>query len=276
MQEPLILMLAPNGATKSKSDHVNIPLLEEEILQQIPEWIDNGISILHLHIRDDDLKHSLSLQKYKKIIDEVNKYYHDKIIIQVTTESSGMFNIEQQKECLFELKPEAASLAVREFVKDDDIDDFKSVLEQLNAQKTWPQFIVYSKEDLEIINNMWKDGLIPFEKPFILLVLGKKNSSEVHEPFKSIQLAHIYNELEISKHALWSACGFGKNEHLILTQAMCLGAHLRIGFENNIYLSNGRIADSNTSLISQTKVIAKSIGRDIASINYVKDKFCLK
>ena len=46
---------------------------------------------------------------------------------------------------------------------------------------------------------------------------------------------------------------------------MILGGHVRVGLEDNIYYSKGRLAKSNAELVERVVRIACEYGREIAS-----------
>lgn len=46
---------------------------------------------------------------------------------------------------------------------------------------------------------------------------------------------------------------------------MLLGGHVRVGFEDNVYLSKGVLLKSNGEMVEKIVRIARELGRDIAS-----------
>ena len=44
-----------------------------------------------------------------------------------------------------------------------------------------------------------------------------------------------------------------------------LGGHVRVGFEDNVYLSKGRLLKSNGEMVEKIVRIAKELGREIAA-----------
>ncbi len=67
--------------------------------------------------------------------------------------------------------------------------------------------------------------------------------------------------------SIWSACGIGLGEWPMITTAMLLGGHVRVGFEDNIYLSRGVAAKSNAELVEKAVRLAGDLGRDVATVN---------
>jgi hypothetical protein len=58
----------------------------------------------------------------------------------------------------------------------------------------------------------------------------------------------------------------GRHQTRLLTVALLAGAHgVRVGFEDNVYLRKGRLAQSNAELVEQIATIARAVGRRVAS-----------
>ncbi len=63
----------------------------------------------------------------------------------------------------------------------------------------------------------------------------------------------------------WSVCAVGLNEWPMTTMAIIMGGHVRVGLEDNIYLSPGVPAKSNAELVEKVVRISKELGREIAT-----------
>ena len=46
---------------------------------------------------------------------------------------------------------------------------------------------------------------------------------------------------------------------------MLLGGNVRVGFEDNIYIEKGRLAENNAQSVAKIVRVAKELGKDIAS-----------
>lgn len=68
-------------------------------------------------------------------------------------------------------------------------------------------------------------------------------------------------------------CAFGKTEHACVTAAAALGGHVRVGFENNLYLKTGAMAPDNTALVAQAAEAARSLGRPLATAAHIRERF---
>ena len=74
----------------------------------------------------------------------------------------------------------------------------------------------------------------------------------------------------------WSAFGAGKNEFPICTQNLLLGGHVRVGLEDNLYLSKGVKAKSNAELVEKMVRIMNEFGFEPATPDETRKMLDLK
>jgi 3-keto-5-aminohexanoate cleavage enzyme len=65
----------------------------------------------------------------------------------------------------------------------------------------------------------------------------------------------------------WSVCAVGLSEWPMITAGIMLGGHVRVGFEDNLYLSRGVQAKSNAEMVEKAVRIARELDREIASVD---------
>ena len=165
-------MSAPNGARRQKKDHPEIPITPDEMAICSEQILEDGASILHLHVRDDENNHSLDTDRYRASIKAIKEAVGDQLIIQTTTEAVGIYNHHQQMEMVRELKPEAISMALRELCPtDDDQTEFSSFLKWLKTEHIFPQYILYNSEDYIRFEQYRKMGIFHDDNPFVLFVI---------------------------------------------------------------------------------------------------------
>jgi uncharacterized protein (DUF849 family) len=75
----------------------------------------------------------------------------------------------------------------------------------------------------------------------------------------------IHMVRNIPPGALWSVCAIGLSEWPMITTGILLGGNVRVGFEDNIYLSKGIKAKSNAEMVEKAARIAKELDREIAT-----------
>ena len=69
----------------------------------------------------------------------------------------------------------------------------------------------------------------------------------------------------IPQGASWSVCATGLSEWPMITAGILLGGNVRVGFEDNIYLSKGIQAKSNAEMVEKAVRIARELDREIAT-----------
>ena len=225
--------------------------------------------MLHLHVRDKDLGHSLDPALYKEAINSIRLAVGPEMIIQITTEAVGRYQPEEQMACVRKTKPEAVSLAIRELLSDPQYESIAAeFFTWLHRERIAPQYILYDDEDITLFHQLCKRGLIPDERIPVLLVLGRYHENQQSDPEL---LTPLQNALR--PDWLWSVCAFGKNESLCMQAAIESGGHCRVGFENNLYGVDGSIVDSNTDLVANTAACIKQAGHEIAHPAIARELF---
>ncbi|MBL4800678.1 MAG: 3-keto-5-aminohexanoate cleavage protein, partial [Emcibacter sp.] len=173
MTAPFIIMCAPNGARRQKTDHPNIPITPDEIARCTEEIIAAGASILHLHVRDAQGGHSLDVGRYRAAISAIRDVVDHDIIIQATSEAVGKYSRPEQMAMVKELRPEAVSLSLRELIPDDTaLSDMVPFMEWMAQEHIFPQYILYDEADYQRFEAYRKQGIFQTDQPFALFVLG--------------------------------------------------------------------------------------------------------
>lgn len=63
----------------------------------------------------------------------------------------------------------------------------------------------------------------------------------------------------------WCVTGIGRHEFPMAAHAIAMGGHVRVGFEDNLFLEKGVLAKSNGELVAKVVRLAKELGRPVAS-----------
>jgi uncharacterized protein (DUF849 family) len=63
----------------------------------------------------------------------------------------------------------------------------------------------------------------------------------------------------------WFAFGISLHQFPMAAQAVLLGGHVRVGLEDNIYLSKGVLAPSNAALVEKAARIIELLGDSVAT-----------
>jgi 3-keto-5-aminohexanoate cleavage enzyme len=266
IENPLMIAVAPNGARKTKQDHGQLPLSAGELADTAAACLQAGACMIHLHIRDQQLRHSLDPETYKAAIRQIRDRVGSELIIQVTTEAVGIYTPAQQIAAIKAVKPEAVSLAIRELCPTaaDEV-AAAEFFAWLHRERVSPQYILYSIDDIRHFKNLRARGIIPGNHQSILLVLGRYTSNLQSDPD---DLQPLLDEL--GQHKLWWLCAFGATESDCMFRAAELGGHCRVGFENNLLLRDGSMAPNNEALVRQVVEHAEQLRRPVASADQAR------
>jgi len=270
MSDPFIIMSAPNGARRQKSDHPNIPLTATDMAECAEEIIEAGASILHLHVRDEQGGHSLDVDRYRASISAIRDAVGDNLIIQATSESVGQYTRQEQMVMVKELKPEAVSLALCELCPgDDELSAFAAFIEWMSRENIFPQYILYNENDYRRFEEYRKQGIFMDDHPFTLFVLGNYQGTSPETDV--LKLKHCTTQAAFP----WAVCGFGVNEVNALAHALNNDGHIRVGFENNIWRTEKQHLTNNAEAIQLCRDTAVTSGRLVATVDDVKRIFSL-
>jgi len=68
-------------------------------------------------------------------------------------------------------------------------------------------------------------------------------------------------------NAVWSPFGISRHEMPMVGSATLLGGHCRVGLEDNLYISRGKLALGNAVLVDHAVGIVRSLGANVANVD---------
>ena len=108
-----LIMVAPNGARRTKADHSALPMTIAETVVAAKACLEAGAGALHAHVRDLTGAHVLDAGLYRELLSEM-RVAVPQMQVQITTEAVGKYTPEEQRELVYKVKPDAVSIAIRE------------------------------------------------------------------------------------------------------------------------------------------------------------------
>ncbi len=266
--EKLLIGVAPNGARRTRQDHGALPLTPLELARTAAACAEAGAAMFHLHVRDKRGRHSLDPGLYRRAMTEVKAAVGETMLIQVSSEAAGIYRPDEQIELMGRLAPRWISIGLREFSGDSHcIARARDFFYSLSLNGTRIQFILYSPRDVYLYENLCRQGILPGENHFLLFVVGSYRGEE-----EEVYSLEQYLAALTGKNR-WMACGFGVNEHRVVKEAMKLGGHVRIGFENNLHRPDGSIAQTNEEMVQMVMEIAAVMDRKPADVSFAESLF---
>jgi uncharacterized protein (DUF849 family) len=221
----------------------------------------------------------MALEHYREVVERIRASDID-VIINLTTGPGGRFlpseddpkvaapgttlmRPERRVEHVVALRPEICSLDLNTmwFGTSVVINTPRSVTvmaEAIRSAGVKPELEVFDSGDIQLAHDLLVSGVLP-RPPLFQLVLGIKNG------FPATPETLLYARSLLPADAKWAAMGTGRMEFPIVAQACLLGGHVRVGLEDNLYLSKGVLAPSNAALVERAVTIVELLGRQVAS-----------
>ncbi len=252
MIDPVLIMVAPNGARRTKADHPALPMTASEMAETARACEDAGAGAVHLHVRGADGTHILDADLYRQSIAAVKRATGPDFVIQITTEAVGRYRPPEQIAVIRDVRPEAFSVALRELFPDGDAAAERAgaaFLRWCLGEKIAVQYILYAAEDLVRFLAFLKRGIIPGERWSVLFVLGRYSSDLTSDPNEIRPFLDVLHEAPERERIAWMVCAFGAQESTVAAATLSVGGHVRIGFENNLWRLDGDLAADNAELV---------------------------
>ena len=263
----LIITLATTGNINTRENNKDLPCSPQEMADQMHECIKLGVSILHIHSRNELLKPTMRVDKFRETCRLVKERDPD-VIIQISTGGRAPptafegVDVGDWRMDPLNLLPEMGSYTpgsvnLGPIVYQNDAKLTRDMAQKYKDLNIKPQVEVFDTNMISNAYNLVKAGLL--EKPLEFgFVMGAPNAQEC----TLRQLGHLLSMLEPGD--TWTSVGVGKFEMPLAYAAIAHGGHVRVGLEDTNKLPNGEIA-TNYELVEHVVEMAKAMGREIAT-----------
>jgi uncharacterized protein (DUF849 family) len=269
---PVAIAVAPNGGRRTKPDHPARPQTAEELALAAAACLEAGAAMLHCHVRDREGRHILDADAYRDAIRAVRLAVGTRLVIQITTEAVGRYRPEEQMAVVRTVRPEAASLGLKELVPDSAHEaEFARFLAFMKAERIAPQIILYHPEEALLLHDMIKRGLVPFDDIPVLYVLGRYTEGQRSAPADLLP----FLAPGMPRFSHFMTCAFGARETACVTACALLGGHARVGFENNLFMLDGSLAPDNAALVAATARALGAVGLGTADADRLRQDWAL-
>ena len=255
-----VLTAAIVGAETTREQNPNLPLTAEEIGIEAARCRENGAAIVHIHARHPDGRPSQDRELFARAIEEIRR--RSDVIVQVSTGGAVGMTADERGQPV-SLRPEMASLncGTLNFGDDVFVNSFP-VMRQLAGlirdNGVVPELELYEFGHLDNALILVKEGLVqgPLHVQFVMGVRGGMQPTEAR-----VQL--LRDELPPGTH--WGVAGIGRHQMPTAQLALKLGGHVRVGLEDNVFLSKGVLAQGSWELCSAARRLADEAGRPLAT-----------
>ncbi|WP_370205983.1 3-keto-5-aminohexanoate cleavage protein [Pararhodobacter marinus] len=242
------IMVAPNGARRTKADHPALPVTIVETARAAADCHAAGAGAIHAHLRDAEGRHWLDAGAYGELIAEIARFAPD-MPVQITTEAAGRYDPAAQRALLRDIRPEGVSIALTEMLADGDRKAARACYHALAEAGTAVQHILYEADQLDLLAREQAAGTIPPGDLQTLFVLGRYTEGQHSEPAMLDPFLDGLSALGVTGD--WALCAFGPTETACLAEALRRGGCARVGFENNLWMADGSLAADNAARVAE-------------------------
>ncbi|MBF0154977.1 MAG: 3-keto-5-aminohexanoate cleavage protein [Magnetococcales bacterium] len=114
MSEPFTVNLAPTGAVATPDVHARVPVTSEAIQTDVGLCVDSGVTMVHLHARDNEGFPTWQPESMGRIIRGI-RHKHPELVLVASTSGRGALPLEKRSAVLGLTgisKPDMASLTL--------------------------------------------------------------------------------------------------------------------------------------------------------------------
>ena len=257
--EPLIITCAPVGAEVGIDQTPHLPYTPKLLGETARAVQEAGGSIIHVHCRNDDGTNTHSVERFRQAYEAIRE--QSDLIVQFSTGGAiGM--TPEERSSVLQLRPEMATLTCGSVNFGDDIFEnsfpiMRGILKKMHEFGVRPELEIFDKGHISNARRLARERLLSFPQ-HVDLVLGVPGGLDA-----TVQnLCDLVDDLP--EGCTWSVAGIGRQQLPMAMAAIAMGGHVRVGLEDNLYYSRGRLA-RNDELVARVARIAGEAGRQVAT-----------
>ncbi|MBV9719806.1 MAG: 3-keto-5-aminohexanoate cleavage protein [Candidatus Eremiobacteraeota bacterium] len=262
--DPLVITCAPVGAELRPDQTPYLPYTPQLLGETAKAVREAGASIIHVHCRNDDGTNTHSVERFREAYDSIRA--QSDLVVQFS--SGGAIGMTpEERAAPLALRPEMATLTCGSVNFGDDIFEnsfpiMRGILKKMNEYGVRPELEIFDKGHISNARKLARERLLSLPQ-HVDLVLGVPGGLDA-----TVQnLADLVDALPAG--CTWSVAGIGRQQLPMAMAAIAMGGHVRVGLEDNIYYSRGRLA-RNEELVARVARIAGEAGRPVATPNQAR------
>ncbi|MDA9436931.1 3-keto-5-aminohexanoate cleavage protein [Bradyrhizobium sp. CCBAU 51627] len=278
------------GAPRQK----NVPVTPEQIAESAIEATRAGAAAVHLHVRDLKTREgSLDPALWRDVVQRIRRSDVNPVLNLTTGEGCGivlggpeaplplasgtwMATASERLVHIEELRPEICTLDCGsksgkghvEGVMINTVGMLRAMAARCKEIGVKPELEVFDTGHLVLANDLVKDGLID-GVPLYQFCMGTGNGAPT-DLTTLMAMVHL-----LPKQAIYSAFSIGPMQLPYAALSPLAGANVRVGLEDNLYLSRGRLA-TNAELVRRAVEILERMGVRVLSPDEMREKLKLK
>lgn len=289
----VIITAAITGAIAIPTQSPYLPYTPEDIADEAIRSWRAGAAVAHIHVRDPKEGFpSADLDLYRMVMQKIMS--ETDIVICLTTGAGRGMSIEERTQVVPVFRPELASVNMgsinfsihplgkrfkpedyrfewektwmegsRDFVFRNTFADLEGICQIMEKNQVKPELEIYDVGHLYNASYLVEENFLkkPLHMQFVTGILGGI-ASTVED------LAHLNNRASstFGEDYTWSVIGAGfPAQFRMAAAALGMGGHVRVGLEDSLQISKGKLAESNAQQVELAVQLSRLLGRDPAT-----------
>jgi 3-keto-5-aminohexanoate cleavage enzyme len=257
--EPLIITCAPVGAEVMPEQTPHLPVTPAQLGETARKIREAGAAIVHVHCRNDDGSNTHAVPRFAQAYAAIRA--QSDLIVQFST--GGAIGMQpEERAAVLQLRPEMATLTCGTVNFGDDVFEnsfpiMRGILAKMHEYEVRPELEFFDKGHIANARRLAREGILklPQHTDFVLGVPGGMEATVQN-------LCDLVEDLPAG--CTWSVAGIGRQQLPLAMAAIAMGGHVRVGLEDNLYYSKGRLA-TNEELVARVARVAAEAGRPVAT-----------
>ena len=281
------------GALGERSEHV--PVTPEQIADAALAAARAGAAVIHIHVRDPGTgRGSRDVALYRAVVERLRGAHVDPVInltagmggdlvlggadapLPLDPEGTDLAGAEERLAHVAELRPEICTLdcgsmnfaAGGDYVMTNTPAMLRAMAARVQALGVRPELEVFDFGHLVMVEDLLREGLID-DPPLIQLCMGIPYGAP-NDPATLMALVR-----RLPPGAVFSAFSIGRMQLPYVALAVLAGGNVRVGLEDNLYLSRGRLA-TNAELVERAVTILEAINVRVLGPAEVRERLALR
>jgi len=296
----VIITAALTGNIHTPSMSPYLPVTPQQMINEAVRCEQAGATIVHVHARNPkDGKPTTDVEIYREILSGIKAKTN--LVITVTTGGTATMTPEERIAVVRELKPEIATFnagsmnfalypvlnkyqefkhdwekdflaATEGFIFPNTFTSLKVFCKTMYEVGSMPELEVYDVGHLTNLAQILEEGYLkrPVYLQFVLGILGGIPASLDNLLFLTNTARNLFGEFQ------WSVCAAGRHQFPMGVANMIQGGYMRVGLEDNLYISRGQLAKSNAEQVEKAVRMAHELGLETASPDDARRQLGLK
>ena len=291
MERPTILTCAVTGNLTTPQQTPHLPITPSHIADECLAAAEAGAAAVHIHVRHPETgQPSMDLALYEQVVTAIRRN-NPQLIINLTTGPGGRFvpgdddpkvagpgstlmRPELRVQHIAALNPDICSLDLNTMNSGDQVvintpRNVARMAQVIRDAGATPELECFDSGDLVLARKLIDDGVLDAPGLYTI-VTGVRYAF----PFSTATLSFAQSLLPAG--AQWSAFAIGRQAFQAVAQSFLLGANVRIGLEDTVYLDKGRLAQTNAELVGKARRIVEDLGGRLATSTEARELWKLR